>query len=54
MLISTFPNTLKSKDVFVNMNTVKMNMLYPIKKNFGNRLQAILFIKFNKLELSNN
>jgi len=49
MLISTFPNTLKSKDVFVNMNT-----LYPIKKNFGNRLQAILFIKFNKLELSND
>jgi len=24
------------------------------KKNCGNRLQAILLIKFNKLELSNN
>jgi len=34
--------------------TVKMNVLYLIKKNSGNRLQAILLIKFNKLELSNN
>jgi len=36
--------------------TVKINMLYLIKKinKCGNRLQAILLIKFNKLELSNN
>jgi len=33
-----------------NSCTVKMNMLY----NCGNRLQAILLIQFNKLELSNN
>jgi len=34
--------------------TVKMNMRYLIKKKCDNRLQAILLIKFNKLELSNN
>jgi len=39
---------------------VKMNMLYLIKKkiknkkNRGNRLQAIILITSNKLELSNN
>jgi len=34
--------------------TVKMNALYLIKKNCGNRLQAILLIQFNTLELTNN
>jgi len=35
---------------------VKMNMLYLIKNKTkrGNRLQAIILIKSNKLELSNN
>jgi len=42
------------KNLRFQINTVKMNMLYLIKKNCGNRLQAILLIKFNKLELSNN
>jgi len=38
-----------------DLYTVKMNMLYIIKnKTCGNRLQAILLIKCNKLELSNN
>jgi len=31
--------------------TVKMNMRYLIKTKCDNRLQAILLIKFNKLEL---
>jgi len=40
---------------FVQVYTVKMNMLYLINKiDCGNRLQAILLIKLNKLELSNN
>jgi len=36
--------------------TVKINMLYLIqkKKKCGNRLQAVLLITFEKLELSNN
>jgi len=36
--------------------TVKMNMLYLIKKIVATLLQAMinLIIKFNKLELSNN
>jgi len=43
-----------SKQLISGCFIVKMNMLYLIKKNCGNRLQAILLIQFNKLELSNN
>jgi len=38
----------------INAYSLKINMLYLIKKNCGNRLQAILLIQFNTLELSNN
>jgi len=37
-------------DNYKSVYTVKMNMLY--QENCSNRLQAILLIKFNKLELS--